>query len=56
MDLMQLEWIDLELRITSYEFLKSLCVWYKHNRVINFNIVFMLEQCYLVIDNTITKL
>jgi hypothetical protein len=56
MDLMQFGWIDLELRIASYEFLKSLCVWYKHNCVINFNIVFMLEQCYSVIDNIITKL
>jgi hypothetical protein len=48
MNLLQLEWINLELRIASYGFLKSLCVWYKHNCVINFNIVFMLEQCYLV--------
>jgi hypothetical protein len=46
----------LELRIASYEFLKSLCVWYIHNYVINFNIVFMLDQCYSVIDNITTKL
>jgi hypothetical protein len=43
MNLLQLEWINLELQIASYEFLKSLCAWYKHNCVINFNIVFMLE-------------
>jgi hypothetical protein len=55
-ELLQLEWINLELRIVSYEFLKSLCVWYKNNCVINFNSVFMLEQCYSVIDNIITKL
>jgi hypothetical protein len=55
MNLLQLEWINLELQIASYEFLKSLCVWYKHNCVINFNIVSTLEQCYLVIDNIITK-
>jgi hypothetical protein len=53
-NLLQLEWINLELRIASYEFLKSLCVWYKNNCVINFNMVFILEQCYSVIDNIIT--
>jgi hypothetical protein len=56
MNLLQLDWINLELRIASYEFLKSLCVWYKHNCVTNFNIVFMLEQYYSVIDNIIIKL
>jgi hypothetical protein len=50
-----MEWVNSELQIASYEFLKSLCVWYKHNCVINFNIVSTLEQCYLVIDNIITK-
>jgi hypothetical protein len=53
-NLLQLEQINLELRIASYEFLKSLCVWYKNNCVINFNMVFILEQCYSVIDNIIT--
>jgi hypothetical protein len=31
MNLLQLKWINLELQITSYEFLKSLSVWYKNN-------------------------
>jgi hypothetical protein len=54
--LLQLECLNSELQITSYEFLKTLCVWYKNNCVINFNMVFMLEHCYTVIDNIITKL
>jgi hypothetical protein len=51
-----MEWVNSELQIASYEFLKSLCVWYKNNCVINFNMVFKLEQCYSMIDNIITKL
>jgi hypothetical protein len=40
----------------SYDFPKVLCVWYKNNQVINFNLGFMLKQSYQVINNIITKL
>jgi hypothetical protein len=48
--------LNLELRITSYDFLKSLCVWYRNNYVINFNLGFMIKQSYQVINNINIKL
>jgi hypothetical protein len=41
MRLTQLERIQSELKPRSYEFLKVLCIQYKINQEINFNIIFM---------------
>jgi hypothetical protein len=37
------ESLNSELRISSHDFLKILCVWYGINQVINFNMGFMLK-------------
>jgi hypothetical protein len=54
--LTQLERVRLELKWRGYGFPKSVCVCYKINWVINFIVVFMLKQCYQVIENINTKL
>ena len=40
----------------SYDFLKSLYVWYRNYEVINFNLGFIIKQSYQVINNINTKL
>jgi hypothetical protein len=50
------ESLNSELQITSYDFPKVLCVWYKNNQAINFNPGFMLKQCDQVINNINTQL
>jgi hypothetical protein len=44
--LMQLEWIKMELRLLSYEFLELLSTWYKLIQMNNFNSYFIAKQRY----------
>jgi hypothetical protein len=51
-----IEWIESELKWISYNFLKFVYACYEINWVINSSMIFMLKQCYQVIDNINTKL
>jgi hypothetical protein len=51
-----LERIKSELKWRSYDFLRILCIQYQINQEINFNIVFMSNQRYYVINNNIIEL
>jgi hypothetical protein len=44
--LMQLEWIKMELRFSSYDFPKLLNTQYRINQVDNFYLGFMTNQVY----------
>ena len=49
MRLMQLEWIKMELRFSSYDFPKLLNTQYRINQVDNFYLGFMTKQGYQMI-------
>jgi hypothetical protein len=44
--LMQLEWNKTELRLLSYEFLELLSIWYRLNKMDNFNSYFIAKERY----------
>jgi hypothetical protein len=44
--LMQLEWIKMELRLLSYEFLELLSTWYRLIQMNSFNSYLIAKQRY----------
>jgi hypothetical protein len=48
--LTQFERVNSELKRISYDFPKTVGVWYGNNQVINFNLVVMLKQSYQLIN------
>jgi hypothetical protein len=48
--LTQFERVNSELKRISYDFPKTVCVWYGNNQVINFNLAIMLKQSYQLIN------
>jgi hypothetical protein len=48
--LTQFERVNSELKRISYDFPKTVGVWYENNQVINFNLVVMLKQSYQLIN------